>query len=162
MKGFCLFGLCLGVSLVSVAHANPLASPRVVKAYRNLPLTFEANQGQSVPKVKFLSRGDGYNLFLTSNEAVLALQERSGPQSVLTSARRWNLPGEISSDGKPAVFRMKLIGANAQAEVTGQNQLPGKSNYFIGKDPRNWRRDIRLFAKVRYQNVYPGVDLVYY
>src|SRR5215475_12809695 len=144
MKGFCLFGLCLGVSLVSVAHANPLASPRVVKAYRNLPLTFEANQGQSVPKVKFLSRGDGYNLFLTSNEAVLALQQRSGPQSVLRSARR---------DGKPAVFRMKLIGANAQAEVTGQNQLPGKSNYFIGKDPRNWRRDIRLFAKVRYQNV---------
>src|SRR2546428_259370 len=41
-------------------------------------------------------------------------------------------------------------------------ELPGKSNYFIGNDPKKWRANIANYAKVRYRNVYPGVDLVYY
>ena len=57
---------------------------------------------------------------------------------------------------------MKLLGSNSKAEVTGQYELPGKSNYFIGNDPKNWHTDVRQFSKVRYANVYPAVDLVYY
>jgi len=57
---------------------------------------------------------------------------------------------------------MKLIGANASAAVTGADELPGKSNYFIGNDPKKWRTNVPNFAKVKYQDVYPGVDLVYY
>jgi hypothetical protein len=57
---------------------------------------------------------------------------------------------------------MQLVGANARAAVMGAEELPGKSNYFIGKDPKNWRTSITNYAKVRYQGVYPGVDLVYY
>jgi hypothetical protein len=54
------------------------------------------------------------------------------------------------------------VGAAYAAEPVGDAQLPGKSNYFIGNDPTKWRRDIPQFARVRYQNVYPGIDLVYY
>ena len=57
---------------------------------------------------------------------------------------------------------MKLVHANPKAEVVGQDELPGKSNYFIGNDPKKWHTDVPQFAKVRYENVYPGVDLVYY
>jgi hypothetical protein len=57
---------------------------------------------------------------------------------------------------------MKLVGANPRAKVTGLDQLPGKSNYFIGNDPKKWRTNVPNYAKVRYANVYPGVDLVYY
>jgi hypothetical protein len=57
---------------------------------------------------------------------------------------------------------MRLVGANASARVTGTEELPGKSNYFIGNDPRKWRTNVPNYAQVKYQNVYPGVDLVYY
>ena len=52
------------------------------------------------------------------------------------------------------------MGANANAAVTGADELPGKSNYFIGNDPKKWRTNVPNYAKVRYQDVYPGVDLV--
>ena len=57
---------------------------------------------------------------------------------------------------------MKLEGANAPARVAGASPLPGTSNYFIGNDPSKWRHGIPQFARVEYQAVYPGVDLVYY
>ena len=49
-----------------------------------------------------------------------------------------------------------------QAKVSGLEELPGKSNYFIGNDPKKWRTNVANYAKVKYANVYPGVDLVYY
>jgi hypothetical protein len=57
---------------------------------------------------------------------------------------------------------MKLMGANPQARLSGLEELPGKSNYFIGNDPTKWRTSVPNYAKVKYANVYPGVDLVYY
>jgi len=62
----------------------------------------------------------------------------------------------------PGVLRMRLAGANLAARVEPQQELPGKSNYFIGNDPARWRRDIPNYSKVRYLGVYPGVDVVYY
>src|SRR5208282_2968738 len=61
-----------------------------------------------------------------------------------------------------SVLRMKLVGANANAQVMGSDELPGKANYFIGNDPKRWRTNVATYAKVRYHDVYPGVDLVYY
>lgn len=57
---------------------------------------------------------------------------------------------------------MKFVGANAEPQVLGVDELPGKSNYFIGNDPTKWRTNVPSYAKVKYMGVYPGVDLVYY
>ena len=57
---------------------------------------------------------------------------------------------------------MKLLGANPDAKVTGLEELPGKSNYFLGNDPKKWRTNVPHFARVRFEDVYPGIDLVYY
>ena len=62
----------------------------------------------------------------------------------------------------PAVLRIKLIGASLQPGLVGLEELPGKVNYFIGNDPKKWRTNISTFAKVKYKDVYPGIDLVYY
>jgi uncharacterized protein (TIGR03437 family) len=102
-----------------------------------LPLSFEANRGQTDSQVKFLSRGNGYNLFLTATEAVIR-------------------------DPHSAVLRMKLVNANPASQIEGVDELPGKSNYFIGNDPQQWRAGVTNYAKVKYRDVYPGVDLVYY
>ncbi len=112
----------------------------------SLPLFFEPNQGQTAPQVKFLARGSGYGLFLTADEAVLQLRH-AAPSSQPTA---------------PSVIRMRLSGANPSALVSGASPLPGKSNYFIGNDSSKWRHNVPQFARVQYQAVYPGVDLVYY
>ncbi len=109
--------------------------------FGQLPMVFEPNQGQTDPQVKFLVHGSNYGLFLTAKEAVLALHKS---------------PKEVS------VLRMALAHANANAQVQGADKLPGKSNYLIGNDPTKWHRNIPQFAKVRYQDLYPGIDLVYY
>src|SRR5438105_1351963 len=106
-----------------------------------LPLSFEQNRGQTDQRVRFLARGASYALFLTEERAVLTLRSREKRNSVI---------------------RMQLAGANPVPAVSGSNQLPGKSNYFIGNDSTKWLRDIPQFARVRYQNIYPGIDLVYY
>ena len=59
-------------------------------------------------------------------------------------------------------IRLELIGANPSPQVVGREELPGKSNYFIGNDPAKWRTNVPTYRKVEYREVYPGVSLVYY
>lgn len=128
--------------LADIAAPDLAASRAGVRMnFGQLPLSFEPNQGQTDQEVKFLARGAGYGVFLTSDEAVLTLR---------------------STAKKSSVVRMQLVGANPAANATGTSQLPGKSNYLIGNDPSKWHRNVPQFARVRYPGVYPGVDLVYY
>ena len=141
-----------------VTEPDTATRARIVKSYGRLPLSFEANNGQTDARVKFLSRGSGYNLFLTSTEAVLSLRK----------ARPKDKPAQgpaLHKADKPepaTVVAMKLVGANPDPRITGDSQLPGKVNYFLGKDPKKWRTNIPTYARVRYTNVYPGIDLVFY
>ena len=160
------------VNDASSAPAGPgIGSPsqaRVNEAYGKLPLSFEANKGQTDPHVKFLSRGNSYSLFLTDSGAVLALAKKQKPASgktVRAKSVKQMLAEESSGASRKstsAVLRMKLLGAQSSPKVTGQEKLPGKVNYFIGSDPAKWRTDVATYAKVRYHQVYPGIDLVYY
>lgn len=130
-----------------------------LEAYGQLPLAFEANRGQSDEQVKFISRGSGYGLFLTPTEAVLALRQPA-TQSKKIGDRATLVTG--SKQTRDAVLRLKLVGANTAPRVLGMEELPGKVNYFIGNDPTKWRTDVPTYAKVKYQDVYPGVDMIYY
>jgi hypothetical protein len=151
--------LLLPVGMQGQSASGPSAASA---RYGKLPLTFEANHGQSNPQVKFLARGHGYSLFLTGQSAVLALHkdETSGAKQNLLNDRR--LSQAAAKPVKTDVVRMELLGSAQNAEVAGAEQLPGRANYFIGNDPANWHADVPTYAKVRYTGVYPGVDLVYY
>src|SRR5262249_49236220 len=61
-----------------------------------------------------------------------------------------------------AILRWQLVGANAAARGVAEDQLPGVSNYLKGNDPRQWQANVPHFARVRYADVYAGIDLVYY
>jgi hypothetical protein len=136
------------------------ASAQVRERYGHLPLSFEANHGQSDSTVKFLSRGSGYSLFLTSNEAVLVLKQSEADEN--RKASRVARAAVSVSHRKSAVVRMTLVNANSHSQPAGHDALPGKSNYFIGNNPAKWHTNIPTYAKVKYEGVYPGVDLVYY
>lgn len=130
-------------SPVSRAHSVPSPS------FAHLPVMFEPNQGQTDSSVQFMARGSGYALFLTGNEAVLSLERsRPGPKP--------------SGQSEAPVIHMKLSGAQASPRLHGVDPLPGRSNYLIGSDSARWLHNIPQFARVRYEGVYPGIDLVYY
>ena len=57
---------------------------------------------------------------------------------------------------------MKLAGANPAAAPEGIDPLAGKTNYLLGNDPAEWRIGVETFSKVKYRDVYAGVDLIYY
>jgi hypothetical protein len=135
------------------------ATPSFAADYGKLPLSFEANKGQSDPRVKFLSRGSGYSLFLTDRAAVLSLTKGNA------ATQGKPTPGMRGSPAKPPktdLVRMELVGASHLASVKGVDPLPGRANYFIGNDPAKWHANVPTYAKVKYQGVYPGIDLVYY
>jgi hypothetical protein len=140
----------LVVSVVLLAAGAPSFSAAAarsgVQAHGTVPrdsygqsqMRFEANRGQTDPRVEFVSRGSGYTLFLTATEAVLALHQ------------------------SPATLRVQLVGANPSPRLQGLIERPGLVSYFVGNDAAGWRTGIPTFEKVRYEAVYPGVDLVYY
>ncbi len=121
----------------------------------NLPLNFEPNQGQTDPRVQFLSRGSGYSLFLTADEVILNLERQS--LEAISSA-----PDNKPTAAQVASMHMKLIGASASAKAAGVDQQPGVVNYLVGNDPSKWRTGVPTYAKVRYSQLYPGVNLVFY
>ena len=63
---------------------------------------------------------------------------------------------------KAVPVEMRFIGANPSPKITGLGEFPGRVNYFRGKDRKAWHTGIRTYAKVRYENLYPGVSLIYY
>jgi hypothetical protein len=144
------------------------ASPSVAANYGNLPLSFEANQGQADSRVRFISHGSGYSLFLTDTAAVLALSKPE-PGKLKNSGQKINAEStpalkkaHLAIAAKTDVIRMELAGAARSSQVAGDDQLRGTANYFLGNDPAKWRTNIPTYAKVKYSEVYPGVDLVYY
>ena len=149
-------------SVLDAPEPEAAKKARLQERYGKLPLSFEGNQGQTDHRVNFISRGSSYSLFLTPTEAVLRLRiaDRRSRNELKKglAARSLTKP----SNPKSSVLRMKFVGANAEPQVLGVDELPGKSNYFIGNDPTKWRTNVPSYAKVKYMGVYPGVDLVYY
>ena len=126
--------------------ANRSRGQRLAASIPRLPLVFEKNEGQADPRVEFLTRGAGYQLFLTGKGAT------------------WALARTRASDQAPIadMLRMHLVGGNTGARVTGIGQHTGKMHYFRGSEPVGWHTNVPTFARVRYAGVYPGIDLVYY
>jgi len=135
------------------------------EAYGKLELQFEANQGQTDASVNFLARGAGYTMFLKPAEAVFQLRNANSGTPRETAGESFVKTDDTQAErptSRSAVLRMKLVGADAGAAVEGAGELAGKVNYFIGDDPAGWRANVPTFGQVRYREIYPGIDVVYY
>jgi hypothetical protein len=158
----------------------PAQSLQQLKAnYGKVPLSFEPNQGQTDPRVQFLTRGSGYSVFLTAGGMVLSLHSSDTPVETATAPADTRQPartgGAAATKSAPTsgnaptnlktadtTLLFNLVGANPNPQVLGQDLLPGRVNYFVGNDPRKWQTNVPTYGSVRYKNVYPGIDLVYY
>jgi hypothetical protein len=135
----------IGFAILPLGVATAATAPRAVDFGKRLPVAFEANCGQSNPEVKFIAHGAGRRLILTADGLML---------SPISSRSTASYPTEP--------FRLRLLEANPSAEIAGRDRLTGTANYFVGADPNQWHVGVPRFAKVRYSEVYPGIDLVYY
>lgn len=144
-----VFGVLMQSSWRSVQPASgaqpklpiPTVQLQVKEALNKLPLSFEANRGQTDKTVQYISRGTNYTVYLSSAEA------------------RFELPGPPN---RHTAFSLQLAGACFNGPIEGLDPLPARSNYFIGNNPDEWQTDVPSFARVRQQNVYPGIDVIFY
>ena len=148
-----LTSLLLGGPKTGWAAAVP-NQQKMMEAYDRLPFGFEANQGQTDERVQFFARGSGYRLFLLRDEAVF-VQEKPLDAQLRASA-------SSGQTERATLIHMRFSGASATPQITGFAPLPGKSNYFLGNDPKRWRINVPNYAQVKYAEVYPGIDVVYH
>jgi hypothetical protein len=125
--------------------------------YGMLPLSFEANQGQADPSVQFLTRGNGFGLFLRQTDAVLLLT-----QPAASSSGQGPTLSTAVADAKVSVLDVQLVGASGSTPGMGLDGQSGVSNYLTGNDPQQWQLNVPEFGRVAYQNVYPGITLIYH
>jgi hypothetical protein len=129
-----LGGLVASLLTVPAAAARPAALPS------NLPLCFEAANQPATGTGQFIARGLDYQFLISPATARIALHQAGGE----------------------AALRMQFAGANPQAQIRGDTALPGKINYLTGNNPAQWRTGVAMFARVRVEELYPGISLVYY
>ncbi|MGO9097242.1 MAG: SBBP repeat-containing protein [Bryobacteraceae bacterium] len=137
-----LLGSCALLAGSVASGSTPPSAATARQALRGLPLYFEPNQGQWNPQVKFSARAGDGRVFLTGRGVELSVSG-SGAEA-------------------PRVAGISLLNSNRSPVAAGLEQLPGRSSYFLGNDPAKWRKDVSHFARVRYDEVYPGIDVVYY
>jgi hypothetical protein len=146
--------------------AREKPSSRWMETYNKLPLSFEENQGQVQREVRYLSHGSGYELFLTAQEAVLALTNPVrldlSPRHRFLTLLALRKAREASRTEQLTAVHLRFEGANAEPQIMATGEMPGKVNYFIGNDPKKWHTDVPTYARVKYTNIYPGIDLVFY
>ena len=150
MRNLVLLCVALCAALIQPSAPNPsdAATPRGsrhLQAATALPLHFEQNIGQSSGAVRYLARAAGYDAYLTDTGARIALRTPRHQTAPLVRA-----------------IDIGFAGASASPHITSEDPLPGRINYLRGSDPARWQTDVATFSRVRYHEVYPGVDLVFY
>ena len=123
------------------APPPPAAAANALAAYGRLPLRFEPNQGQAASEVRYLTRAERYTVFLTERSAVFAF--------------KGNTPGSA------AAISLTFAHADRAPRSAVGTVLPGRSHYLKGS-AASWRTNVPQFADVRYEAVYPGIDLVFH
>jgi hypothetical protein len=151
----------------SLSAVTPAARARIQASYAALPLAFEANEGQTDPQVKYLARGNGYTLFLTPADAVFSFESQGKQHALLgnnagkISEAKNSRPHPAREDAK-SVIRMHLAGGNPQPAIMHGETLAGVTNYFVGNEPTKWHGNVPQYSAISYDNIYPGVKMVFH
>jgi cysteine synthase len=121
------------------------ASTQGITGLGSQPLYFEANHGQVNAAAPFIARGKDYQFLISPAGAQIILTKTTSAQTFSTR-----------------MVQLQFVGANATAELAGQEALPGKINYLVGNQSAKWQTGVATFARVQAGELYPGINLVYY
>ncbi len=133
--------MCAAWGVLEAASYAPVVAQAREKLAA-MPVRFEPNAGQWAPQVRFAARTGGYGLALTGREALVSLPQQEGQP--------------------PRRIAISLEGAAASPLIEGLEPLPARGSYLLGNRRAEWRTGVPQYTRVRYREVYPGTDLVYY
>ncbi|MCP5063668.1 MAG: hypothetical protein GY936_14570 [Ignavibacteriae bacterium] len=114
--------------------------------FNKFPMRFEKNMGQAEFQTDFLFSDNIFELFLSPNIVKMSLRQQTRSEE----------------NTKVENITMQLANANPFIKVEGIYELITKSNYFIGNDSTKWHTNVPNYERIKYNEVYPGIDLVYY
>ena len=145
----------LGLALVTLPA---LAAPPAVVAPAATNIEFVANQRQWEKPVLFAADVPAGRLFLERGRLVQALYDAKQ----VTELHHHSAAVSDGQRVRAHAYSTTFVGASAQAAVRGEARLPGYNNYFLGNDQRRWASQVPGYGEVRYQALYPGIDLHFY
>ncbi len=144
----CVFPLFLFVFSVRTDYERPQVLGSGLKPgwYLNLPLYFIKNDGQTDERVRYYENGFGKGIFFTDDGIYISMS------------------GIDTGDGKRTEEYVKItpLDTSKESRIEAEEILEGRVNYFTGNDPSGWHRDIPVYAKLRYKEIYEKTDLVFY
>lgn len=159
------------------SEVDPALKARVAQSYGKLPISFVENKGQMDSTVRYYVSGASGTMFFTKDAMVMEFVKREKPPEPQPMAQDTTMPPmppdkfgrerpPFSTSTTPVketrlVLKKQFVGVNPKCEVVGEEELPGKVNILRGSDPSKWKQNIATFKRIRYKNLYPGVDAVY-
>ena len=149
----------LQIAIAATAQTATNGGVQLIQNYGQMPLRFEPNSGQTDPQVRYVSRGNGYTMYFLPTEIALALNTGANAERI---HQQPPVPPGWASGRTLGLVHFQWEGANTKAEVVSEQTLPEKINYFIGNDPAKWRTGLSAYGRVRYHDLYTGVDLAFY
>lgn len=131
---------------------------------------FQENKGQFAPDVKFLYRSGGVDLWILDRGIVYDLHksqllDTSGNPVSRLLRMQHNFERDFNNtivERTGHVIRMDYGQANPESKISGEGKQIGIDNYFIGNDSTKWVTNAHTYSGIRIQNLYEGVDAVFY
>ncbi|HKX83652.1 MAG TPA: SBBP repeat-containing protein [Pyrinomonadaceae bacterium] len=153
LTGFVFSPLPTSEAVTAESNGQPENVP-LVADYARMPILFEHNRGQVDRDVRFISRVNGYTLYLTKDGATFALKIASGETPNTDGSSKFERKESMSE-----VLRMRFAGANENPVLDGSDEAGTRTNYYTGK-----RRieNVKNYRRVAYKNIYNGIDAVFY
>jgi Beta-propeller repeat len=136
--------LCVSLAVPPLSQGQ--AKKLAINKTPLLPISFETNRGQIQPGIDFVARTNAYSIYLSARGATLRLND----------------PGAGPDVQKNVEAEIDFVGANRRSEAQPEVVLSGYSNFLFGSDPDKWITGVTQYARVRYKDVYPGIDIVYH
>jgi hypothetical protein len=160
MVAVILFALIAGSSLIAGENQNAPQN-QLTKCSSSTPV-FIKNLGQWDSRVEYRASVDQATIWVTGNGLVyqfVRLNHESEQDYEIWERER---TGPESEDFEQLVVRISFPGSNAAAHVAGEGQLDYTCNYLKGNDPLLWQRNVPGFKSVRFEEMYQGIDMIYY
>ena len=164
-EGVCVKKNIICIPLLLFISVGAIMKPTLDQTYSHIPLSFTLNESVAF-SIRFTAQGSGCRDGILTPRRPFSSPVR--PASVSRRARKRS----ILYQGNPAerddietesfALGLEFVGANKNPNISGEDRLPWNNNYFIGNDPSKWRSDVPNYRKIRFSEVYRGIDLVYY
>lgn len=121
------------------------------------------DKGAEASEVLFYGRLNDANIYFTKNSIVydfVVWDENTPENSAINFLHSANAKSVKTTTGKHYRVDMEFLNSNPASIITGTRQDEGYNNYYIGNNQKDWKLGVKMFTEIKYQNIYPGVDLI--